>query len=177
MFNLAFRMEIVAIVPGVLYAIKWPESGNHCLDEMAERLTDVEYLYEYFEKNEDKLSFYGDTIDNAVRKTNAEADELIQELFNLANAESVSTDDLDDIFMPLHKEEAFSHPRFYTDSKAKGYKAPWVRLYAVKCDPNHYVITGYGIKLVRKMQDDQHLLSELKKLERATDFLKENGIL
>ncbi|NBC24803.1 MAG: hypothetical protein GVX78_04220 [Bacteroidetes bacterium] len=170
-------MEIEPIVLGGLYAIKWPESGNHCLDEMAERLTDVEYLYEYFEKNEDKLSFYGDTIDNAVRKTIAEADELIQELLDLANAESAAAANLDELFMPLHKVEAFNHSRFYTDFKAKGYKAPWVRIYAVKCEPNNYVITGYGIKLVRRMQDDAKLYAELKKLERATNFLKENGIL
>lgn len=169
-------MEIVEIVEGSLYVIKWQEGNMHSLDEMADKLSDAEWLYDYFEENKSKLSYYrGITVGKAARKTIIEGDELLQKLLDFANFEG--NDALDDLFQPLHKEEAYSHPRFYTDYKAKGFKAPWVRLYAVKCDNNLYVITGYGIKLVRKMQDDEYLRNELKKLENATDYLKEIGLL
>lgn len=87
------------------------------------------------------------------------------------------TPDLDDFFEPLHKTEAFGHPRFYTDFKAKGVKAPWVRLYAVKLDENLYVLTGFGIKLVKGMKDDEKLKAELLKLEKATQHLRSTGML
>lgn len=176
MLNFAFQMEIFEIVKGSLYAMKWQEGDRHSLDEMADKLSDAEWLNDYFEENKSKLSYYrGITISKAVRKTIIEGNELLQELLDFANFEG--NDALDDLFQPLHKEGAYSHPRFYTDYKAKGFKAPRGRLYAVKCDHNVYVITGYGIKLVRKMQDDEYLSNELKKLENATDYLKEIGLL
>ena len=169
-------MKIVEIVEDSLYVIKWQEDNMHSLDEMADKLSDAEWLNDYFEENKGKLSYYhGITISKAVRKTIIEGNELLQELLAFANFEG--HDALDDLFQPLHKEEAYSHRRFYTDYKAKGVRALWVRLYAVKCDTNLYVITGYGIKLVRKMQDDEYLRNELKKLEKATNYLNEIGML
>jgi hypothetical protein len=178
MLIFAFQMEIVEIIEGSLYAIKWQDDNMHSLDEMADKLSDAEWLYDYFEENKSKLSYYRDvTIGKAVRKTIIEANELLQEIWDLANTDHEENEALDDLFEHLHKEEAYNHSRYHTDFKAKGYKAPWVRIYAVRCDDNLYAITGYAIKLVRKMQDDEDLRNELKKLESATYSLKEIGML
>lgn len=171
-------MEIVEIVEGALYAIRWPNEETHSLNQMAERLTDADWLYDYFQENKNKLSFFGGiTIKKAVQKTYKEANEIIQELWDLASLVYDENEDLNTLFEPLHKVSAYQHQRYHTDFKAKGAKAPWVRIYAVKCDDNLYVITGWGIKLVRTMQEDKWLKKELDKLEHATNYLKENGML
>lgn len=178
MLIFVFEMEICEIVKNGLFAIKCHGDDEHSLNEMAKNLTDVDYLYRYFQQNEDKLSYYrGTTINAAVAKTHSEANALLQELLEFAENEDDNENNLDHIFHPLHKTSFYSHPRFYTDYKAKGIEAPWVRIYAVKCDTNLYVISGYGIKLVRQMQDDELLTLELDKLRSATAFLKEIGIL
>ncbi len=167
-------MELDTIIEGYLYAIQWENKDNNSLDDMAISYNDPEYLLHYFNKNTEKLKYYQNpsyTPQEAAIRTRKEATEIIKELRDLATNSGNSS--LDDLFEPLHTNEAFNHPRYYTDMKAKGYpdNAPWLRVYAVKCDENLYVITGYGIKLVQDMRDDKDLNFELTKLQMATDFL------
>ena len=180
MFIFAKNLELVAVVENALYSIRWSPDEGHSLDEMADKLTDVEYLTNYFEKNRDKLSYFGVSIAKAVSNTHYQANVMIQAIFSMAeNSRQGLLPDLEDIFEPLHKDGSYDHPRFYTDFKVRGKRgeAPWVRLYAVRCDENLYVISGFGIKLVKRMQDDPELMKELKKLEKATEYLKEVKLL
>lgn len=180
MFTFAAPNDIKEIVAGCLFAVRWSVDSEHELDEMAELLSDAEYLYEYFERHEERLSYFHVSVDEAVIKTAREADQLIQELNELANNSSnFEKPDLDGLFEPLHKPEAYGNSRYKSDYKAKGEKntAPWVRVYAVRCDENIYVITGFGIKLVRQMKEDPLLETELNKLEGATNYLKEIGMI
>ena len=144
---------------------------------------DAEFLDEYFNENAEKLIYYVNpsyTPQDAAIRTQREATALIQELKTLAT-DGLTGDggSLDDLFEPLHSVEVYSHPRYYTDVKAKGYpdEAPWLRVYAVKCDYNLYVITGFGLKLVQEMRDDPDLVIELRKLELATDYLDSIGMI
>jgi len=117
---------------------------------------------------------------SAIHRTIQESNEIIQELSAVAkNGLANQQADLDTLFKPLHKNEAFSRPRYHTDYKAKGfqYEAPWIRIYAVRCDKNFFVITGFGIKLVKQMKDDPLLEIEPQKLEKATAYLKEECFL
>lgn len=84
---------------------------------------------------------------------------------------------LDELFKPLHKTEGFRDPGYFTDYKARGYVAPWVRIYAIKLDSNLYVITGFGIKMVKQMKEDPLLNRELEKLRKASSFLQSEGLL
>jgi len=43
------RMEIVTIVEGILFSIRWSQKEDHALDEMALKLINVEYLRNLFE--------------------------------------------------------------------------------------------------------------------------------
>ncbi len=180
MFTFEGKIECEAIIEGALYSIQWPSTSCHSLDEMAKRLQDVEYLTDFFIEHQKKLEYFDVSVTDAVWRTRKESNDLLQELLNLAqNAEIGQVPDLEELFEPLHLEKWYNHPRFYTDYKAKGDPgtAPWVRIYAVKCGENFYVITGYGIKLDKKMKDDPLLVLELKKLRKATDFLKTLGML
>jgi hypothetical protein len=180
MFIIVKIFEIKEIITGALYAVHWTAEADHSLDKMAEQYQDAEFLHAYFEQNKERLDFFRTDVQNAVIKTMNEANELIQQLFELAkNSAQFTQPDLDSLFVQLHKEGAFTHPRYYTDFKAVGRRgeAPWIRIYAIKCESNLYVITGYGIKLVRQMQDDPLLIIERDKLERASRYLKKEGYL
>jgi len=144
---------------------------------MAEYFSDAEKLNEYFEQHSGKLNFYtslSPSVEQAVVFTRRESQNLLDNFRLLAHGIGHKTTQLDEMFLPLHKDDAFSHSRYATDTKAKGSRqiAPWIRLYAVKCDINLYVLTGYAIKLVPKMQDDPDLLKELRKLDSTTTYLR-----
>ena len=54
--------------------------------------------------------------------------------------------------------------------------ASWLRIYAIRLEPNVYVVTGGAIKLSRTMQEREHTALELDKLNRCKAFLKANGV-
>jgi len=176
-------LERETIIENSLYAILWEGEEYNSLDQMVISYNDAEFLNEYFNKHAEKLTYYVNpsyTPQDAAIRTRREATALTQELKALAT-EGLTKDghSLDDIFEPLHAVGAYNHPRYHTDVKAKGYsdKAPWLRVYAVRCDDNLYVITGFGLKLVQDMRDDPDLVIELQKLESATYYLDSIGMI
>lgn len=54
--------------------------------------------------------------------------------------------------------------------------ASWLRIYAIKLDPGIYIITGGAIKLTRTMQEREHTLVELARMENVRRYLLENDI-
>ena len=54
--------------------------------------------------------------------------------------------------------------------------ASWLRIYAIKLDPGIYVITGGAIKLTRTMQEREHTLVELARMEKVRSFMIDNNI-
>ena len=54
--------------------------------------------------------------------------------------------------------------------------ASWLRIYAIRLEPNVYVVTGGAIKLTQRMQDKEHTSLELEKLNKCKEFLKYNGV-
>lgn len=62
--------------------------------------------------------------------------------------------------------------------KAKGrYRThdSWLRIYALKLESNTYLVTGGAIKLTRAMEEREHTLNELKRMEQVRNFLIEQG--
>lgn len=55
--------------------------------------------------------------------------------------------------------------------------ASWLRIYAIKLEPGIYIITGGAIKLTRTMQEREHTLVELARMEKVRNFLLENDIV
>ena len=54
--------------------------------------------------------------------------------------------------------------------------ASWLRIYAIKLEPGIYIITGGAIKLTRTMQEREHTLVELARMEKVRRFLINNDI-
>lgn len=54
--------------------------------------------------------------------------------------------------------------------------ASWLRIYAIRLEPNIYVVTGGAIKLTHTMQERKHTTLELQKLNRCRDYLRSNGV-
>lgn len=69
----------------------------------------------------------------------------------------------------------------FDEEKAKGFRTSnhpsWLRLYAIKLEPQTYVITGGTIKLTQTMQERQHTLAELSRIEKVRNFLMDNGVV
>ena len=86
--------------------------------------------------------------------------------------------DLDKIFRPL--ENCRTSEMLLGKEKARLRNTPrhasWLRIYAIKLEPGIYIITGGAIKLTRTMQEREHTLRELDKLNACRDYLKQNGV-
>ncbi len=54
--------------------------------------------------------------------------------------------------------------------------ASWLRIYAIRLEPNIYVVTRGAIKLTHTMQERKHTTLELQKLNRCRDYLRSNGV-
>lgn len=55
--------------------------------------------------------------------------------------------------------------------------ASWLRIYAIKLEPGIYIITGGAIKLTRTMQEREHTLIELARMEKVRRFLLDKNIV
>ena len=84
--------------------------------------------------------------------------------------------DLDKIFRPL--ENSRTSEMLLGKEKAKIKDRPqhasWLRIYAIKLEPGCYIITGGAIKLTRTMQEREHTLKELNKMEQVRNYLISN---
>lgn len=85
--------------------------------------------------------------------------------------------DLDQLFRPLENSRA--NEMLLGKEKAKIKNRPvhasWLRIYAIKLEPGCYIITGGAIKLTRTMQEREHTLAELNKMEAVRNFILASG--
>lgn len=88
------------------------------------------------------------------------------------------TEHLDELFHPLSLSD--NRMRELTREKARNWDrkkhASWLRIYAIRIEPNVYIITGGSIKLTAKMQDRKHTQTELDKLNICREYLIQNGV-
>lgn len=145
--------------------------------------TDTEYLNAFFDKHKSDLQkdfYHFISVEDAIERTIDEADELEQKIIEIA--ETGKTDNfetLQTLFKPLNKkdEETFPIPD-YQESKVYGaQQKSWLRIYAIRIEPNIFCVTGGAIKLVQTMEEREHLKNELHKLGLAKQFLIDEGII
>ena len=83
---------------------------------------------------------------------------------------------LDKLFRPL--ENSRTQEMLLGREKARVARnrshTSWLRLYAIKLEPGCYIITGGAIKLTRTMQEREHTLNELNKMEQVRNYLISN---
>ena len=174
--------DIFAIVNEALLSLRYEGEEDHEVDRIFRLWGDVEFLEDFFETHKEDLhsEFYRQTrgiisVKEAVFQTIDEAEIFQEELKTVAEKGKTDENETlhDVLFKPLHKNDpTITHQH----SKAYGnYKHSWLRLYAIRLDPNLYVITGGAIKLTETMNERDHTKSELQKLEQAASWLKKIG--
>ena len=160
-------MQIINTFVPYLYAFKYKEDFPDELERVFDEWTNPLFLNEFFEENQTDIKI---SIEDAIEKVKKEADFLRNKLIEFAESEP---NRLNELFKNLDNNVYTSED--LTHQKARN---RWLRLYAIKIDNQHYVITGGAIKLDNQhlMQDRPHTQEELIKINRARDFLKDQGV-
>lgn len=159
---------------GRLWAVVYDGEAVNVLERVFEQWNDYEWLRAFFIKHSDDLAsfFHITDIDRAVFDTVDDANDLeclIMDINPDAN--------LDEFFRPL--ENTRLSEMLLGREKAKGRystHASWLRLYAIRLESGRYIITGGAIKLTATMQEREHTLAELVKLNTVRDFLISIGV-
>lgn len=88
------------------------------------------------------------------------------------------TENLDELFKPLDITDARASE--LSREKARNWDrerhASWLRVYAIRLEPNIYVVTGGAIKLTRTMQEREHTQIELDKLNACKAYLRSKDV-
>ena len=170
-------MKFVRIIEGYdhLWAVKEKDKATDELSQLFRDWTNGEYLFDFFMENIEDLKeyFHIERIDEAVNDTFEDADVLQEWVL-----EFPYTENLDELFKPLAMTDTVN--RELSREKARNWErnrhASWLRIYAIRLEPNVYVVTGGAIKLTPTMQDREHTMIQLEKLNRLKSYLKSNGI-
>ncbi len=159
---------------GRLWSVRYDGEDDNALANVLDQWNDVVWLRTFFKENIDDLASYFKitNVNQAIYDTIEDAERLQCLIMD------ISPDaDLDKLFR--HLEPSRTSEMLLGKEKAKmdnrGYHASWLRIYAIKLSQGIYIITGGAIKLTRSMQERQHTLNELVKMESVRNFLiKEN---
>lgn len=160
---------------GNLWAVRYENCLDNVLDTILDQWNDVTWLRNFFKQNiSDLVAYFKITDVNQAIYDTIEDSEKLQCLIM-----DISPDaNLDEIFRPLDNNRT-SEIRLGKE-KARLHNTPrhasWLRIYAIKLDPGIYVITGGAIKLTRTMQEREHTLVELARMEKVRQFMIDNGI-
>lgn len=171
-------MEAVSIYGSNIYSIKYDQYNENEFDRLLDRWNDYTYLFDFFTQNESLLnnsywSQYGMTVESAMLQIERESAALEEIFDKLAESD---TPDYDSLFHPL--DGPYKYEYIHTPVKMYGTETPsLLRLYAIKIEPNVYIITGGGIKLGREIQSSPDLRTHiLQEIDDVRLWLKKQGI-
>lgn len=130
---------------------------------------DVAYIYEFLQQNIRDIP-KGSSLESMVMTIMEDTNQIDDVLMSIIETEDVS---LSHFFKPLYNLE--SGVRVLSLQKGRAYS---LRVYAIKVDADTFVITGGAIKLpLQHLMEDRELTTiELKKLNNAKSYLREQGI-
>ncbi len=160
---------------GHLWGTIYDGKEKDALSELFDKWEDIGWLKTFFENNLMDLKEYFRITDvnQAIYDTLDDAEELRCLIFDIKPEERLSylfrhLEDYRTFEMTLGREKA--------KGRAKGIRHPsWLRLYAIRLEKDTYLITGGAIKLTHTMEERNHTLEELHKMEMVRNFLLENG--
>lgn len=161
---------------GNLWAVRYDNCLDYVLDTILGQWNDVTWLRSFFKQNIGDLATYFKITDvNQAIYDTIEDSERLQCLIM-----DISPDaNLDQIFRPLENQRMTE--MLLGKEKARLRNTPahasWLRIYAIKLEPGIYIITGGAIKLTRTMQEREHTLVELAKMERVRRYMLDNNIV
>ena len=143
---------------------------------LLQKQTSSVWLRNFFKANlEDLTSYFKITDVNQAIYDTIDDSERLQCLIMDISPEA----DLDKLFRPL--DNSRTSEMILGKEKARLHNTPkhasWLRIYAIKLEPGIYVITGGAIKLTRTMQEREHTLVELARMEKVRRFMLDNNIM
>ena len=159
-----------------LWAVRYDGEPDNALQLVFDQWNDLEWLWDFFTENiADLESYFKITeVDQAIYDTLEDSNRLECLILDISPDAN-----LDVLFRPLENDRAME--MLLGKEKARIQNrvehASWLRLYAIKLEPGHYIITGGAIKLTRTMQERDHTLRELTKMENVRNLLIEQGIV
>lgn len=170
-------MKFVRIIPyyNHLWAVKEEGKETDELSLLFRQWSNFNYLLDFFFANLNDLKnfFRIEKISEAIRDTMEDAQELERLILDFPYTEK-----LDGLFHPLSLADNREHE--LTREKARNWgrtqHPSWLRIYAIRIEPNVYIVTGGAIKLTATMQEREHTQKELDKMNACRDYLKQNGI-
>ncbi len=161
---------------GHLWAVQYEDCLDNVLYTLFDQWNDVKWLRAFFKDNIVDLAAYFKITDvnQAIYDTLEDSERLQCLIMDIAPDAN-----LDEIFRPLDNNR--TSEMLLGKEKARLKNTPkhasWLRLYAIKLEPGIYIITGGAIKLTRTMQEREHTLVELARMEKVRNFLLENDIV
>ena len=161
---------------GRLWAVRYEENEENALYRLFDQWNDVAWLRGFFKDNLNDLTSYFKITDvNQAIYDTIEDSEVLQCLIM-----DISPDaNLEKIFRPLDNSRTAEMLLGKEKARLKNQiKHPsWLRIYALKLSTGIYIVTGGAIKLTATMQEREHTLKELQKLERVRQFLLNENIV
>ncbi len=161
---------------GRLWAVHYADEGLNELERVFTQWNDAAWLLNFFRDNfNDLVSYFKITkLDEAVYDTMEDSDELECLILDI-NPEA----NLDELFRPLENSRATEIKLGREKARLidRPNHASWLRIYAIKLNPGIYVVTGGAIKLTRTMQEREHTLKELVKMEKVRQYLVANNVI
>lgn len=158
-----------------LWAVRYDDCQDNVLDDIFDKWNDVVWLRGFFKQNiADLASYFKITDVNQAIYDTIEDSEKLQCLIMDISPEA----NLDHIFRPLENSRITEMVLGKEKARLRHSHrhASWLRIYAIKLEPGIYVITGGAIKLTRTMQEREHTLLELVKMEKVRRYMLDNGI-
>ena len=155
-------MKIVPIFADKLFAFHYKGEAVNEFDRLMDLWTDIAFLIDYLKENNIT------NVKKIVKDILQDAEQIQDFLDNI----SINKEPYGFYFEPLQNSE---RNKILAFQKGK-IKENILRYYAIKLDENCFVITGGAIKMSQKMQEHPDTTNELKKLEKARVYLKQNGV-
>lgn len=161
---------------GRLWSVQYEGDDFNALQMLFDQWEDPMWLRDFFLKNIDDLASYFKITDvnQAIFDTLEDREQLQCLILD------ISPDaDLDKLFRPLDNNR--TQEMLLGKEKARLKNTPrhasWLRIYAIKLEPGIYIVTGGAIKLTATMQEREHTLKELEKMEKVRTHLLEQNIV
>lgn len=175
-------MNIITIHKGHLYSVRYEEEDENEFDRLLDLWNNMQYLVDFFEENKTLLSNAiwnrASRPETAALQVTSEAQELETLFDELAkNTDEDKKPDFDNHFKYLGGK--YKYLLEYEPMKSYGTASPsLIRLYAIKLQPNTYLITGGGIKLADTIQNSPGLKDYvIGNIDKVRHYLTDNGIM
>ncbi len=176
-------MEIISIHKPYLYSAKFDEEESDEFNRLFDEWTDISAVYKFLNENKPAfdiyfLNYFNNTLEAAEQVAN-EADEMESYFEELKeNTEKGQKPDYDSYFKYLDGIYRCEIKYIPMKGYGEGYKPSLIRFYAIKIEPNVYVIATGGIKLCKKIQDSPGLNKNVfNKINKVRKYLSDNGII